>query len=299
MYIRVNANVSDESGANVYVTAFESGIDADAWRNSIETGAWDLANLSVQLSPFVPAGGSVTTVSGNVTHACANLNSFVQVPVNVETEYFVYMYAVDTRNNSVAVGAEQSVTIDIQTTTVVSFDDFMQYVESPPALGSFSQLRSGPIKPNVDYQGDLFRFYDQATFPEWDTRFYGNVMHVDPVESVITGNVYTLVSEQDEPDLNKVAAFFNSRLDDTLVYEHNQNTLYNAVIQQSDLSVGRFYPNVETGTSNVDMAFGKEYHVYSMVKDIGFNTDVVKKNRVLYSGTAPEVATVEVTVFAS
>lgn len=298
MYIRVNANVSDESGANVYVTAFESGIDADAWRSNIETGAWDLASLSVQLSPFVPVGGSVTTVSGNVTHAYSNLNSFDPVPINVETEYFVYMYAVDTRNNSVAVGAESSVTIDVQTTTVVSFDDFMQYVDNPPAIGSFSQVRSGPLKPNVDYQGDLFRFYDQATFPDWDTRFYGTV-HVDPIESVITGNVYTLVSEQDEPDLNKVAAFFNSHLEDTLVYEHNQNTLYNATIQQNDLSVSQFYPNVDTGTSNVDMAFGKEYHVYSMVKDIGFNTDVVKKNRVLYSGTAPDVSTVEVTVLAS
>lgn len=293
MHISVNANVSDESGANVYVTAFETDVDANAWKANIESGQWDLGNLAVQLQPVVPTGHQMVVVSGNIDHAYANLDSNETINIDVNKTYHVYMYAVDVYNNSVAVKHEYVVDVDVATTSVVSFDPFMQYVDNPPEIGAFAQLRATPAEPNVSYQGEFFRFYDQDTFSEWDSRLYAD-LHVNPNESVISGNVYTFAVERYEANLDNVAAFINDRLDETLVYATSAK--YNANIDVTNEVIHRFYPNVDPGTSNVDMEFSKTYHVYSMVQDLGFRTDVVKHNAVAQTGTPPTVTTVDVRV---
>lgn len=293
MHISVNANVSDESGANVYVTAFESSVDANVWKANIESGQWDLANLAVQLQPVVPTGHQPVTVSGNIEHAYANLDSVDPSNIDVHKNYHVYMYAVDVYNNSVARQHVNIVNVDVATTSVVSFDPFMQYVDNPPATGTFAQLRATPDEPNVSYQGEFFRFHEQDAFTNWDSRLYAD-LHVNPNESVISGNVYTIAVERYEANLDNVAAFINARLDDTRV--HATSPKYNANIDVSDKVIDRFYPNVDPGTSNVDMGFGKTYHVYSMVQDVGFRKDVVKHNAVAQTGNPPIVATVDVRV---
>lgn len=298
MYISVSANVSDESGANVYVAAFESTVDETGWKANIENGQWDLANLAVHLQPNVPLGNHSTTVSGNITQAYANLESDMPYAVDVDKQYHVYMYAIDARNNSVAIAYEHTVTIDVATTNIVSFDNFMRYVEpNPPPAGTFAQVRSAPPAPNVEYGGPLFRFHDQSqsAFTDWDSKLYGD-LHVNPEESVITGNVYTIAVET-ESGLDNVAAFINDRLNDALVYQTSPK--HNANIDVSNEVIDMFYPNVDAGTSNVEMEFGKTYHVYSMVQDIGFNKDVVKRNGIVQTGTPPRVSTVDARVLKS
>ena len=296
MYISVNANVSDESGANVYVAAFENNVEVNLWKDNIETGQWDLAGLAVHLQPNVPSGNHSVTVSGNITHAYANLESSDLHNVDVDKQYYVYMYAIDARNNSVAMQYEYTVTIDVATTNIVSFDNFMRYpTNNPPLEGTFAQVRSAPPAPNVDYGGPLFRFHDSGTYTDWDSKLYG-VLHVNPEESVITGNVYTIAVET-ATGLDNVAAFINDRLNETLVYQ--TSPMYNANIDISNEIIDRFYPNVDTGTSSANMEIGKTYHVYSMVQDIGFNKDVVKLNRIVQTGTPPNVSTVNVRVLKS
>lgn len=293
MFISVSANVSDESGANVYAVAFESIIEVAHWKANIESNTWDLNTLSVRLTPDVPAGNARQTVTGNLDIAYANLEDTRPIAVDVNKIYYVYLYARDTRNNSMAVRYPNQVSVDVSTTTMVAFDDFMSYIENPPPSGTFAQWRSQPAQPNVDYAGDFFQFYNQAEFMDWNQKLYANI-HVDTEESIITGNVYTIAVETYENDLNKVATFMNSKLDQALVYE--SGPLYNATIDQTNEQIAYFYPNVETGTSNVDMEFGKVYHVYSMVKDMGFNTDAVKHNASVTTGTPPVLNTTNVRV---
>lgn len=293
MHISVNANVSDESGANVYVTAFETAVDENAWKANIESGQWDLVNLAVQLQPAVPNGHQLVTVSGNIEHAYANLDSVEPMDIDVHKSYHVYMYAVDVYNNSVAAKHGFIVNVDVATTTIVSFDPFMQYVDNPPDTGTFAQLRALPEEPNVSYHGEFFRFHDQSTYTEWHSELYAD-LHVNPNESVISGNVYTIAVERYESNLDNVEAFINARLDDTLVYATSPK--YNANIDVNNEVIQRFYPNVDPGTSEVDMEFGKTYHVYSMVQDIGFRKDVVKHTAVAQTGTPPNVSTVSVRV---
>ena len=295
MYISVNANVSDESGANVYVAAFESVVDETQWKANIENGQWDLATLAVHLQPNVPTGNHSVTVSGNITKAYANLDSVNQSNIDVVKQYHVYMYAIDARNNSVAIRYDYTVTIDVATTNIVSFDNFMGYVPNPPPAGTFAQVRSAPPAPNVEYTEPLFRFHEQSAFADWDSKLYGD-LHVNPEESVITGNVYTIAVETESTPDN-VAAFINDRLNDALVYQTSPK--HNANIDVSNEIIDRFYPNVEAGTSNVDMAFGKTYYLYSMVRDIGFDRDIVKHNGIVQTGTPPNVSTVDVRVLKS
>ena len=159
MYITVSANVSDESGANVYVAAFESIIDKDVWKANIENGIWDLESLSVRLGG-VPTGEVLTGLSGQINVGYANLEDQTQNQVEVTKVYYVYLYAVDSLNNSVSVAYENAVSINVDTTTIVEFDLFMQYVSSnPPLPGNIAQLRNSPRIPNVTYSNDLFRFY--------------------------------------------------------------------------------------------------------------------------------------------
>lgn len=292
MFISVTANVSDESGANVYAVAFETNINGDHWKANIEQNQWDLNN-AVLLTPEVPVGNAQQTVMGNLSIAYANLESTTQIGIDVNKEYHVYLYARDTRNNSVVVEYPQTVSVNVSTTTIVAFDDFMSYVDNPPAPGTFAQWRSSPAQPNVAYSGDFFQFYNQATFPEWNQKLYANI-HVDPEESIITGNVYTIAVETEEPDLNKVATFMNTKWNESLVYE--STPLYNATIDHVDEQIAAFYPNVEAGTSNVDMEIGKVYHLYSMVKDMGFHTDAVRYNGNVAIGTTPNVLTMNVRV---
>jgi len=293
MYITVSANVTDETGANVYVAAFESNIDKENWKTNIENGQWDLGNLSTHLGS-ASGGESLTFLTGNVHVAYANLEDQTPIPVNVSTVYYMYLYAVDPLNNSVSVAYDTTVSIDVNTTTVVAFDDFMQYVTNPPAVGTVAQLRDY-VAPNVDYSGAFFRFYEQTDFPEWDKKWYANI-HVNPEESVITGNVYTIAVEKETeaPTLSDVANLINNNLDATRVYDGTP--FYNATIEQMNEEIHMFYPNVDPGVSNVDMAFGKTYYVYSMVKDVGFQNDVVKQNAEVTTGTPPNVNTVNVTV---
>lgn len=293
MYITVSANVSDESGANVYVAAFESIIDKDVWKANIENGIWDLESLSVRLGG-VPTGEVLTGLSGNIYVGYANLEDQTPNPVDVTKVYYVYLYAVDSLNNSVSVAYENAVSINVDTTTLVEFDLFMQYVSSnPPLPGNIAQLRNSPPIPNVTYSNDLFRFYEQDTFPEWNQKLYANI-HVNPEESILMGNVYTIAVETQAVSLNDVANCINNNLDATRVYDGTP--FYNANIDHPNEEIHMFYPNVDAGVSNVSMAFGKSYYVYSMVKDIGFNTDVVMQNNVVTTGTNPIVNAVNITV---
>jgi hypothetical protein len=284
MYITVSANVSDESGANVYVAAFESIIDKDVWKANIENGIWDLESLSVRLGG-VPTGEVLTGLSGQINVGYANLEDQTQNQVEVTKVYYVYLYAVDSLNNSVSVAYENAVSINVDTTTIVEFDLFMQYVSSnPPLPGNIAQLRNSPRIPNVTYSNDLFRFYEQDTFPEWNQKLYANI-HVNPEESILMGNVYTIAVETPAASLNDVANCINNNLDATRVYDGTP--FYNANIDHPNEEIHMFYPNVDAGVSNVSMAFGKSYYVYSMVKDIGFNTNVVMQNNVVTTGTNP------------
>lgn len=292
MYIAVSANVSDESGANVYVAAFSTNIDKDDWKANIENGNWNLETLSIKLGS-VPGNEVSTRVSGNIDRWYSNLDHQVSQPVNVNTQYYVYMYAVDPLNNSVSVRYANPVSIDVTTTSVVHFDLFMQYTTNPPPQGSIAQLRNSPPMPNVSYSNELFRFYEQETFPEWNQKLYANI-HVNPEESILTGNVYTIAVETQASSLNDVASLINNNLDATRVYDGTP--FYNANIDHPNEEITMFYPNVDPGVSNVSMAFGKSYYVYSMVKDIGFNTDVVMQNTVVTTGTNPVLNSVNIAV---
>lgn len=292
MYITVSANVSDESGANVYVAAFETNIDKDVWKAKIEDGTWNLDTLAVQLGS-VPTGEVSTHLSGTIHVGYANLDHQVSVPVNVNTQYYVYLYAVDSYDNSVSVQYDNVVSIDVSTTSVVHFDLFMQYVTNPPPSGTIAQLRNSPPIPNVTYSGDMFRFYEQDTFPTWNQKLFANIQ-VNPEESIITGNVYTIAVETRATSLNDVANLINNNLDATRVYDGTP--LYNSTIHHLDEEISMFYPNVDPGVSNVSMEFGKSYYVYSMVKDIGFNTDAVMENTMVTTGTNPILNAVNITV---
>lgn len=294
MLISVSAIVSDESGANVYAVAFETDINLDHWKANIEKNQWDLNTNAVLLTPTVPAGNVQQLVTGNLEYAYANLESTEQIGIDVNKGYHLYLYARDTLNNSVVRKYSETVSVNVSTTTVVAFDDFMSYVDSPPAPGTFAQWRSSPAQPNVAYSGDFFQFYNQASFPDsWDQNLYANI-HVDPEESIVTGNVYTIAVETEEPDLDKVATFMNTQLNESLVYE--STPLYNSTIDHVDEQIAAFYPNVEAGTSRVNMEIGKVYHLYSMVKDMGFNTDSVRYNGNVAIGTTPNVFTTNVRV---
>ena len=301
--ITIQASVHDESGGNVFAMAFASEVTETALLGNIETGSWDFATLGVLLTPNIQTNHQLTNVSGNITTVYANLEDVTGGDIQLETDYYVYLYLHDIYANDRVLYYGSPIVVDTSTTQVVNF---LGFLFGTPTGGVYSQLRDGPAFPETNVQAghSLFDdgFYSQRA--DWNTTLLANI-DIVPNESVV-GNVYAFALETFEPPNSaNLAAFVEANRPMTQLYEANVSTGFvfsgtsGGVGETVKVPITHFYPsvaNVEINT--VAMEFGKTYHVYSVLDDKSFdnNANVVHYTAEVTTGTPPVISVTGVQV---
>lgn len=297
--IRIQANVSDESEGNVYVMAFLSNVGEGNIQTAIVNASWDYTNLAVQLQQIQP-DNVYTEISGNITKAYANLDDNNGENIEEATNYYLYMYAVDTYNNRVVQAyANNPLRVSIETTVVFTLDDFL--IDS---TNTFTEVRNAPLSPttiiNKNSDDYYFGFHDNKH--EWNNRLFANV-EIIPYESVV-GNVYTIATETNygttsitDTNALRISDFARNHYDDTLVRRTDGMFVFGANSDAVLHEITTFYANVDQHTINSSMTFGNEYHIYSIVHDKGFDKHIVHYKDTVITGTSPVLTNLSATVY--
>lgn len=203
-FISVEANVTDENGGNVYAVVFTEAVYTGLLKDCFPS------NLGY-ITPMVPqlnTGELVTTVTCNVDYAFANieaLQSNVSTSVTIGESYYLYMYAVDTHDNSTIYEYPTVITVTTESTTVSLTDDFLLNT----GFQSGYEMRSSSViqSPNVTSVFDGQEYFGYLTHN--DHNIHANItvepgefavddMYAFAVTSDVSANVESAVARKAE-----------------------------------------------------------------------------------------------------
>jgi hypothetical protein len=255
-YISISANVSDESGGNVYAVAFSEDMDDVSNRTDIEQFS-GLTLLSPSIQPSAP--GVFTEVSGTLHTTYTNISSLIPNVGNVVggDTYYIYIVVKDVHNNAnvINLGAG-SVVID---RTVVS-DQAGSILASvdPSVVGSF-----------VLDSSDHFRFQSDVT--------------VYPEQSWV--NSYTIATKSVLFDEASIIAMKNANI----LVNNNSQHVY-AGPESFTGQIAYFYDALDVNTETTTLEYGELYEIYNVIEDNALRTDKVYHLGNVRAGTEPTLS---------
>ena len=284
-HVNVGANVSDESGGNLY--AMLIGSNAEITKNDVS----DLTERMFQLGGEFQSG-SINQVSTDITSSFANLDDFnsnVSTALAPATEYHLYMYAIDTLDNDVLIKYDKTVILSVESTKVSIHTDYL--------LGTtdnvFYEFRSLDVitQPNISSEGDGGSYFGfKKNLQNYADVLYSNIF-VESGEFAID-NVYAFALEEPFAVAGNESGFIS------LVENMTPSKQYSLLHKNSDVfsyEVDTFYSNV-TSITTTPMRFGTTYTMYNAFHDRGTNTTVVKRSDQVVTGTYPTITDTKVIV---
>lgn len=292
-HVTVGANITDESGGNVYAMLMSENIDPESIKGNVSVYKHNMVRLGDVTG--IPFGETNTfAITADLTIYFENLRALEANDgrdIIPGVGNYLYIYAVDEYDNDTLVKHDRNVVLSIESTHLFEYPD---YLIATSGFFEFKNI-SNIVEPNITSEPDI------AYFGFRDRDNYANVLYSNI--SILSGefaisNVYSFALEQpsdvsgNESDflelienMNPVKVYTTT----SLLYDRSDHFLH---------EVDTFFDTV-TSTTNSSMQFGKTYTLYNAYKKHGMNSmngTIVERSNQVITGTFPVITDTMVVV---
>lgn len=260
----IGTEISDESGGNVYGMLFSNQHDP---LRDFEVTEDVIRGKFENMDNEIASDGTRTVITGNVLRVFSNIdnalyNNETSSSIEIDKEYYIYLYAVDTMNNSTIFAYNNNTKILLSKETTYVYHNSSYFVTTTDGFGEMRNLvdiqpPSVVLPPSTntnttDYLNDT---YDKLLM---------NV-RISPGEYVIGNTKMLSLENYVDAEINfvDIKSKFDSINPTTLMDSANQLAF------SSDLNVpviiDPLVGNIYNADASKNLVYGKQYSIYILV----------------------------------
>lgn len=290
--VSVSAQLSDESGGELYAMLWTSNVES----STIVTSAASNKSNMIELGS---TGAGSSSVTANITSSFVDQAAFqsnITDPLEPGVSYYLYMYAKDVHGNETVLKHSDAIKLNTESTTVEANTSLLFGLSNNEQWQTrdTASITQPNISSTSDVSDNYFGFFDRETKTEYADVLYANI-EVFPGEFAI-GNVYSFALESNVEVADNLSSF--STLIQTIDEPAKQ---YDSVFSNSETfshMVNKFYTSVDV-TVPTSMAFGKTYTLYHACHLKGIDKMLVKRSDQVVTGTPPTILNSSASITAS